>query len=64
MGFSLLCCRQRKVDDAFYHLDKALLPSEKDDEPKQPASKKMRFPSSIFSTLSKYGITSSKVKSR
>ncbi|KAI5116396.1 hypothetical protein M0805_005864 [Coniferiporia weirii] len=48
---------KRKIDDALHSLDEVLRPS---DEPRRPVTKKARFPDSLYSTLAKYGIKSSK----
>ena len=54
---SFVVIRQRKIDDALHTLAQAL---RTDDGPKQPPAKKVRFPSTLYSTLAKYGIKTSK----
>ncbi|KAH8117860.1 zf-C3HC-domain-containing protein [Phellopilus nigrolimitatus] len=48
---------KRKIDEALHNLDDIL---RSPDEFMQPPSKKVRFPGTLYSTLAKYGIKSSK----
>ena len=54
---SFVVLRQRKIDDAIHNLDQAL---RTDDVVKQPPVKKARFPGTLYTTLAKYGIKTSK----